>query len=532
MLKTRYAFLLLLLGGTIAYAQTADPAAWQRYGVAPRSGSSSNGDSTPENGGSLEHRPMDLLRRLGTSDYDILPGDIFTIAISQYVGTTGQTQLVELQLVLEDDYTLQIPSIGPIDASDLSFNKLRRHVIAVIKDSQPVQYVNLDLTAPALFDVYVTGGVVSPGRITVDGFTRLSDAIALAGGPADQSSLRQIRFEGASETRAVDLSLFVQSLEDLHNPLLRPGDRIHVPYADILVTVEGRVRFPGRYEMLPGETLEDLLGSAGGASPGALEESIQITRIDDEGRWSILSVDPTQRGEVPMRHGDRVTIRSEIENAPMVTVEGAVFGEVVSADAPTPIPLNRITSLIPYTPGLTALGVLEQLGGPTPYALAAKSYIRRADGEKIALDAASLWDLRDSALDVALAPDDYLLIPMRVMNVAVTGEVSRPSIYGYTRGYTVADYLRSAGGVNPSRGRTDIVFLLDDTGARRRVGLEAEPEPGDTIVVDKRALAKVGDFFSSNVFVIAGLVTSIIAIVNTVWDLIDRVAAATTPATQ
>ncbi len=524
MLKTWSVFLALLVMGTVGHPQSTG----QRYGVAATSATTGNGEVSTESassaaGSSVANRDINLLRRLGISDYQILPGDIYAIVISQYIGTTGETQQVQLEIVLETDYTLEIPNVGPIQASDMSFQELRRHVITAVKASQPVQYVNLALTAPALFDVFVSGGVTQAGYVMVDGFTRLSDAIGLAHGAIADASLRQIRFTRDGDERVVDLSVFIETMDAEQNPLLRPGDKILVPYADVLVDVRGEVRFPGRYEMLPAETLRDLVRFAGGLCPGALADSIQVARVDDQGRYALITLDLQADGELVLRHDDVVTIRSQIENAPMVVVDGAVYGHAVSADDPTAIPVSKVTTLLPYTAGLTVLSALEVMGGPTPYALAAESYVLRADGEKSRIDVGALWESRDPQADMPLRPGDMLFVPLRIMNVAVTGEVGRASLQPYTRGLTVADYIRSAGGINQKRGTLRVIYLANEDGSHRRSGLDEEPLPGDTIIVDKNGLTKVGDFFANNVFAITGLVAAVLAIVNTVWDFVDRV---------
>ena len=94
---------------------------------------------------------------------------------------------------------------------------------------------------------------------------------------------------------------------------------------------------------------------------------------------------------------------------------------------------------------MTVYDALYAVGGPTPFARAADSYVVRA-GERIELDAAALWDGDGLHGDLPLQPRDQVVVPAAEVFVTVLGEVNRPGVIPFQHGLTVSDYLLRAGG--------------------------------------------------------------------------------------
>ena len=381
------------------------------------------------------------------NDYTLTPGDIFTLLINYGANTERSADYITTyQIQLLPDYTMVLPFIGKTNIKNMNIAALQSYISEQIANMMPVQFVSFNLSAPANFNVFIYGGVNVSGFISATPVTTAIDAIALCQGFKPNASYRDVRIIRGSETISVDISNFYKNADFRSNPRLKPGDRLYVPMAEKVVTVTGMIKYPGTYELTADENLDTLLSLAGGLTPGAWRERIEIARIDPQGAVARLQTEYSDAGTFNLSNGDAVSIPSISENAETITVEGAVYGSVVSGTAPFTAPLTAVKIEVPYYPGISLLNVLDKVGGPTPYAVKERAQIRRPGiGEFISLDIANLWNTRKSSYDVELKPGDHILIPVERTVVAVFGEVLSPNnSIAHVNGYTVMDYLISA----------------------------------------------------------------------------------------
>jgi polysaccharide export outer membrane protein len=343
---------------------------------------------------------------LGTTKYRLTPGDSYKVVI-QIRETMTQP------LILDENYLLEIPFLGTINVKGMYFSELRQQIIKKIKDKMAVDFIDFVLVSPALFDVFIYGGVENPGTATVTPINTLWEVIVLAHGFKKGGSYRQIELTRNSKTMILDLGKYIGEGDLSQNVILEPGDTIYVPHAEIIARVSGNVMYPDAYELVAGETLVDLIQIAGGLRPDADREKIQVIRMIERGSFSVSYLSFEEGKDFPMQNGDQVRIKSFHENTDMILVEGALYGQPTEGNEPQMIPPKPVVVNVPYIPGMTLLEVLEQFGGPTPLAQAEKSQvIRKRTGEKIAVNVRSLWESRSSNLDIMLEPQDHVYIPM------------------------------------------------------------------------------------------------------------------------
>jgi protein involved in polysaccharide export with SLBB domain len=477
---------------------------------APELGFGINGATGPVYGGG---DPEEITRRiLAATRYRLTPGDTY-----QLVFQVDQTYTYPL--VLQETYDIDLPVIGTINVRGMEFAALRKLVIDRIRKAYPLSvYVTFNLLAPARFDVAVFGGVESPGIVTVTPLSMVSDAIVLAKGIRRGGSYRHVLLTRGGKEQPVDLLAYNNSEPGgANNPYLQPGDRITVPPAGVQVTLAGQVRFPGPYEMLPGETLAHLLAFAGGLLPEAQAGSIDLVRFDAAGGQAATSLDARTQAATALMDGDRVRVPSYAENREMVLVQGGLFGAPVSADKTVVVPVQAVSVNLPWTPGFTVLQALEAVGGPTPYAKATSAVIvRKATGERIAVDVDALWASRDTAKDLPLEPGDTLSVPI-VNEVYVAGEVNTPGRFPFSPSLTVADYLLAAGGIDAETGSRESIWFLDAAGGRTRATTSSSVAPGTVVYVDRNTWAKTQKTFT-NVTIVTGFVAAIVAFVSLLAD--------------
>jgi|GEM_PF-1914163 len=465
------------------------------------------------------------------ADYILTPGDIFKLSVTTGIRSDGSiSNAQEYTIQLQKDYTLNVPFIGKVNAKGQSLPDLQNYIDTRIRKLIPAQYINFVLTSPAQFNVFIYGGVNLPGFIVANPLMTVIDAIGAASGFKSTGSYRKVLLmrggdDGEEITLELDISRFYEKADFSSNPSLQPGDTIFVPTAEVLTTISGKIVYPGAYELRSGESLKDLIALSGGVVPDAQVSRIEVIRIQQDGEHTRHLVALSEAESFPIHNNDQVVVRSTSENSDMITIEGAVFGKRVSGETSITVPTEMVRIDIPYYNGISLLAVLDEVGGPTPFAIFEDSYIQRKDsGERIAIDTETLWNTRSEESDVGLNPGDRVYIPMQTLKVFVTGSVEDPAAYDFIRGGVVQDYILYAGGISDNVGNPNGLFFMDKNGNRKRVKPTDEVPPGTNIFVAKK-LIQSSNQAVQNAFIITGWVTSVIAITTTVINFVEYLQA-------
>jgi protein involved in polysaccharide export with SLBB domain len=140
--------------------------------------------------------------------------------------------------------------------------------------------------------IYVLGAVGAPGRYAFEPGLSLLDVLSAAGGPLQNSDLRNMRLvkgrQRAAEAHRIDLSLFIKTGDWTTLPTLAAGDSIFVPSVDRpfvdqapedTVRVLGAIGAPGRYIFNDEMTILDLLAQAGGPTGDAYNSAIVVVNL-------------------------------------------------------------------------------------------------------------------------------------------------------------------------------------------------------------------------------------------------------------
>ena len=189
--------------------------------------------------------------------------------------------------------------------------------------------IAVTLSTARTISVSIYGEVGVQGGFTLSALNTAFNALAAAGGPTAIGTIRNIQRSRGGKTERLDLYQYMKGnlkdvLYDLQN-----GDVIFVPVATNIVTIEGAVRRPMRYEIIEGETLKDLIDYAGGLTYDAYPDFVQIERRqNDEVNYLEFNLDKVINGKekVEIRGGD--IIRVKTTNRPMenyVTIRGDVY---------------------------------------------------------------------------------------------------------------------------------------------------------------------------------------------------------------
>ncbi|MDR2404667.1 MAG: SLBB domain-containing protein [Spirochaetaceae bacterium] len=293
----------------------------------------------------------------------------------------------------------------------------------------------------------ITGEVAEAGDKPLTVLTRLS---SLMTGLTTRASTRLVTVTsatGSSETYDLFQSRRFGDLSQ--DPYVRPGDQIHVPVAGRKVILEGAVFRPGQYELLPGESLRELVEDYGdGFTLNANPDRIRLTRVNTS--WGVTGetrVFPYRENTgVVLADGDNIHISNKTEDRPIVFFEGAISGIVGTIEETDTNIIGTSRMEYPYYPGETLGNVIRTIRDHfTAISDLANAYIIRGE-RQIPFDLRDFLYYNDFSKDIALENGDIVIIPFRQYFVLVSGAVKVPGRYPYVPDRTVDYYVNLAGG--------------------------------------------------------------------------------------
>jgi polysaccharide export outer membrane protein len=255
-----------------------------------------------------------------TSDYLVGPGDELVIR------GWGQVN-IDYRAVVDREGSINIRGVGTVSLAGVAFRDLEQVLRRAI--GRVYQNFELSVTMGRLraVQVFVVGQARRPGSYTVSSLSTVVNALFAAGGPSPRGSMRSVQLKRGGKTVAeFDLYDLIVRGDKSKDARLLPGDVIYVPPVGELVAVAGSVNNPAIYEIRSGESLEGVLGIAGGLSNVAEGRRVSLERI--AGRSSRVVEEVALEGEGlkrKMRGGDLVRVLAvlpKIDNA--VTLKGAV----------------------------------------------------------------------------------------------------------------------------------------------------------------------------------------------------------------
>src|SRR5688500_12134758 len=174
--------------------------------------------------------------------------------------------------------------------------------------------------------VVLIGAIKRPGTYTLPSLATLFNALYVSGGPGENGSFRKIELiRNNKVVEVADLYEFLIKGNQRTNVRLEDNDVIRVPFASLLVTLNGELNRNGIFELQKEETLSNALEYAGGFKSKAFRGRITGTRIDDFER-SIVDVPGDSLAFFKPQNGDEYWIDSVINSdLKMVIINAVVF---------------------------------------------------------------------------------------------------------------------------------------------------------------------------------------------------------------
>ena len=344
------------------------------------------------------------------------------------------------QLTVSPDGAILIPNIGPVFLQGLNISKaeekLKGKLRSIYSNLGRNTFAQISLGQIRSISVNVIGEVEMPGTYTLSSFATAFNALYSAGGPNENGSLRNILiFRGGQKVGTLDAYKFLIDGEG-ENISLQDQDVVLVKPYTSRVSVDGLVKRPAVYEILPEEPISKVLEFAGGFAQGAYSESISLKRNESNYK-TIKTVVKAEYDNLLLQNGDFIDIgeiSKQYKNR--VRIEGAVnhAGEFeLRSDM-------KLSDLIDLADGFRG-----------DYFPAQALIIRENKDLTFSNIAFNPLDVLNGDFDMPLKSEDFVKIQSifdlrEELTLSIEGEVQFNGEFPYVEGMTVENLIYMAGG--------------------------------------------------------------------------------------
>jgi len=208
------------------------------------------------------------------NDYVISLRDQFTVILS------GSKDAI-FNLNVKLDGTILFPELGSVSVVGLTFGEVKEKLSQLI--AQAYIGVNIDVSLQNLSakKITIVGAVNTPGTYLVNPFSTITGALAYSGGISEIGSLRDIKLiRNNKEIFSFDLYDLLIKGNRTNDLTIQAGDTLLINAASQFVEITGAVKRPGIYEVLEGETINNLVDFALGFNPTANKSNISVSFLD------------------------------------------------------------------------------------------------------------------------------------------------------------------------------------------------------------------------------------------------------------
>ncbi|MCC7299210.1 MAG: SLBB domain-containing protein [Bacteroidia bacterium] len=375
------------------------------------------------------------------------------VATENYVLGTGDVVQLEVwgyrywskSYTVSDAGSIDISGYQKIFVKGLTLKQAKSMIGSRLSLGGDESSFSVTVTRPRLVSVTILGEVFAPGSYTFPATNSAFNALASMGGPSDIGSVRNIYIKRDGKIRdSFDAYEYFNNVLHQRDVFLQNNDYILVMPAQNVISVNGSVRRPGKYELKNGEGLLDLLQFAGGAMPNTYFGDVLVSRIRGNA-YEVVSVNLDslrKKGkDFILNGGEFVNFKSiSQDNQYAVLISGAV-------SVPGSYRIRegmRISSLIKNANGLTTDAYVD------------RGYLVRTNKDYtktyITFSPAEIMKTKGSAADLVVNDRDSIFIfsnteIQKFNKVKISGAVYRPITANYISGLKLGELLFMAGGL-------------------------------------------------------------------------------------
>ena len=440
------------------------------------------------------------------SSYTLDVGDIINIQL------TGQQDIIQ-DFPISGDGSINISDIGNIILVGLTLSEASQLVKSRVNSVYIGTEAYISLSQLRDVNVLITGNAENPGIYTLTGNSNILHALSIAGGVSEYGSYREINLLRNNKVIEV-LDVYDLLINGNYNlkQRLRSGDVIFIEPSKSIVSIDGAVKRPAKYELKENQKLSDVIYYANGLKQTADIQNIYLERVLDGSLKSIPVVNSSQFESIESIDGDMVYIReypyrqASISGAVLkpgsyTMAEGETLDDLINKaggftdnaypfgavfenkDAKT---INKMAQDLLYQEFLDNIIALSQqnVSGDfdiTPIIGLTQEINNSKPNGRIVVD---LVD-EDSTKSLRIKEGDRLIVPEKNNNVYVYGEVSSEGSVLYSPNKDVNFFIDKSGGFK-KYADNESIYILHPNGetdrySKRRNIFENKPNSGTNI---------------------------------------------------
>lgn len=254
-----------------------------------------------------------------------------------YILGTGDQLRVTIFGVSQADLQFEINSEGYVQPAGLPQIYLQGLTLAdarrLLKQRFSTAYrfqsdqFALTLQKARTVQVNVFGETKIQGTFVLSALNSPFGALMAAGGPNELGSVRAIELIRGKNRKRIDVYAFLRNPSIATELDLQTNDILYVPIAPTVVSIEGPVKRPMRYELTQKEGLKELIEMAGGLQFNSYSEFVQVERfLGDSAALIEYKLADVINGKLKVQLGDGDVVRIRIAERQL-----EAFSEVIGA---------------------------------------------------------------------------------------------------------------------------------------------------------------------------------------------------------
>jgi protein involved in polysaccharide export with SLBB domain len=353
-------------------------------------------------------------------------------------------QQYEGDLLVSAEGFITVPNVGQIKVAGLTIEAATQKIKTVMGNTVYAYLKSggskLSVTLSKIRSIKVLIiGANRPGTFTLSSLSTVFNALYIAGGPTAFGSFREIELVRNNRVeRKIDLYRLLLHGDQSDNIGLKDNDVIRIPAYKKRVELQGQVKRPGYFEVLPNESFASILDFASGFTDTAYRASVKVFQRSEKER-KVQDLESTAYNSYQPQSGD-VFVASKILNRfeNRVRITGAVFRPDVYQ----------------LTPGLRVADLIRRADGLKEDAFTGRGQIIRLQ-EDLTRSILS-FDIKKALAGFStdnslLQREDEVLVSSVLdlrdsFKVTIQGEVRMPGQYEYVENLSLKDLILQAGG--------------------------------------------------------------------------------------